>query len=809
MIKTNIEEIYNTNEEPDKVDFKDERNKLYFSRRKELKTMIKSINTYISNSSQSFFLAIYLMDTVFTSNNLETIFFQHFKSWDYLIPMKDIQLNNYALLSVACLIISYKYSENDPNLQSMASFVKLLYHFSKKNFIFSAKDLAIAEVITIKLLKYKLNYFTIYHFFVFFFTHGIIFKKTFQNSELFRKISEKKMLEKIYVQAREILDWIIDSDEYFNYYYGKDNHIIVVEIIIWTIEHILSIKIPKNENIFKLIYNIKINEKKHLKIYELINRLYSSKKPKNENLDEEKPANKHHKKNIGTYNNKNIDTFNKKSIDTYNNKNIDSYNNKNINKNDNINNKNDSNHTNSNTNTSSFVALTDTNIERNTNNYNSLHNNNNNIGNITSSYNTVYNHLASYEGGPFIFTDSLSNELEQFSKNYSYQFTLPNEPVSVLQPKTNIKPKKARLKNNKDFYNSNKNIINDYDINPLTFSNSSLVKTIQSKNISENENRNKSEKEPTDNLKKRINLIGNKNIPITNFDDFYEKKLLINDSAKIKKKSLSCTKKPTSTIINNLDYVYPIKSSYFEPNNNLYDIINENELQIDGKINQPKIFNNKININNYLYSISPNATLPGKHSNKKKEKKTLFKKYQQSSNQYNPKNKILKHKNVPTTKIISIEELANRSKNLYNVTKINQTIENEPMDNMKRSIYKLKKKMENNNMNKINNNKNKINKHNTIIINNNIHINTFIDNGKSVNTNKPIKNSKIFIFNRVNDKNNHEVFTLPNKYSNKNVKNQKLLYDVENNNQNKVGKTSTITNEWNNLNEFNYLNFQF
>ena len=169
MIKTNIEEIYNTKEEPDKIDFKDERNKLYFSRRKELKTMIKSINTYISNSSQSFFLALYLMDTVFTNNNLETIFFQHFNSWDYLIPMKDIQLNNYALLSVACLIISYKYSENDPNLQSMASFVKLLYHFSKKNFIFSGKDLAMAEVIAIKLLKYKLNYFTIYHYFIFFF----------------------------------------------------------------------------------------------------------------------------------------------------------------------------------------------------------------------------------------------------------------------------------------------------------------------------------------------------------------------------------------------------------------------------------------------------------------------------------------------------------------------------------------------------------------------------------------------------------------------------------------------------------------
>ena len=114
-------------------------------------------------------------------------------------------------------------------------------------------------------------------------------------------------------------------------------------------------------------------------------------------------------------------------------------------------------------------------------------------------------------------------------------------------------------------------------------------------------------------------------------------------------------------------------------------------------------------------------------------------------------------------------------------------------------------------MNKINNNKNNINKHNTIIINNNIHINTYIDNGKSLNIKKPIKNSKIFLFNKVNEANNHEIFTLPNKYSNKNAKNQKLFYDLNNNNnQNIVNKRNTITNEWNNLNdEFNYLNFQF
>ena len=192
MIRTNIEEIYNTNEEPNKIDFSNGRNIIYFNRRKELKQMIKSINGYVNNNSQSLFLAYYFMDLIFTNNDLEKVFFQHFNLWDYLIPLKDIQMNNYALLSLACLIISYKFTENDPKIPSMSSFVKLLYHFSKKNFIFSSKDLITAEVVALKLLKYKLNYYTIYQFFVFFFTHGIFFKKTLHSSQLITKLSEKK-----------------------------------------------------------------------------------------------------------------------------------------------------------------------------------------------------------------------------------------------------------------------------------------------------------------------------------------------------------------------------------------------------------------------------------------------------------------------------------------------------------------------------------------------------------------------------------------------------------------------------------------
>ena len=194
MIRTNIEEIYNTNEEPNKIDFSNGRNIIYFNRRKELKQMIKSINSQINNNSQSLFLTYYFMDLIFTNNDLEKIFFNHFNSRDYLMPLKDIQMNNYALLSVACLMISYKFAENNPKMPSVNSFVKLLYHFSKKNFIFNIDDLITAEVVALKLLKYKLNYYTIYQFFVFFFTHGIIFKKTLQFSKLYGKFTEKKIL---------------------------------------------------------------------------------------------------------------------------------------------------------------------------------------------------------------------------------------------------------------------------------------------------------------------------------------------------------------------------------------------------------------------------------------------------------------------------------------------------------------------------------------------------------------------------------------------------------------------------------------
>ena len=744
MIRTNIEDIYNTNEEPNKIDFEVERNKIYFKRRNDLKNLIKSINSYINNSSQSLFLTLYFMDSIFTNNNLENVFFNHFNIWDYLVPLKDIQINNYALLSVACLIMSYKFNENEPKLPSMSSFVKLLYHFSKKKYIFGVKDLIMAEVIAAKLLKYKLNYYTIYHFFVFFFAHGIIFKKTLQSSNIYGKISEKKILERIYIQAREILDWIIESEEYYNYYFGKDNHIIVVEIILWSIEHVLGLIIQDNENLFKLIYNIDISVVKHLRIYEIIEKLYTLKKGNIEKNNKPIFINKNYSKNIITYNNFSpFSSIANKKISNYN--------------------------------------------------YNSLQNSN---INILSSYNNICNTLSTFEDSFSSNNNLVNNDFNKVSSNYSCQYTLPNKQpsISIDRVETNAIPRVIGLKNNRIFYNTNKNIHSSYDINSIVPINGSIIQTLPSNfDLIKSDNEIILEKEPIDNDKKKLNSkkkLRNQNINIKD-EDVHGKKILINDFSKIQKKSLSCAKK-SNIDINSVNYDFQLNHPYIDINNNLLDLNNEDELKFEEKINKPKVFDNKIkiNINNYLYKQQLGKTAT------KKAKKTLFKKYQLATNEYNSKgiNKKLINKNLPKNKAISPDELINKSNTLFTVTKINQTVENEPRDNYKRSNHKLKKKSENNGI-YINSISNKIKKHHTIIINNNIHINTYIYNNKPI---KPIspKNSKIFMFGKkIDNKSVNQLLSLSNsnsRYKNYNNK-QKLIYNMKNN-QDLINKSSF--NQW-------------
>lgn len=269
MIKSNLEE--NGYFLPNNNAINSEKGKLYFSRRKYLLTLIKTIHSSISYNSQSYFLCIFLMDIIFLKENLSAEFYYFFPS---KIPSKEIKLNNYILLSLVCLIIAYKFNGNNSMLYPLNNIMKIIYYISGEKFGFSKRDLCVGEACIIKLLKYKLNFYTVYHYLTFFFSHGIIFKKNLTKKNLVGKI----VLEKIYIQARQLLDYIIEQNIYFKLYNGKLNYITACQIIQYASEKVLNIKIKNDENIFKVIYNININESTQKEFLEVIEEKNKEKK---------------------------------------------------------------------------------------------------------------------------------------------------------------------------------------------------------------------------------------------------------------------------------------------------------------------------------------------------------------------------------------------------------------------------------------------------------------------------------------------------------------------------------------------------
>ena len=144
-----------------KIPIFSEQAKLYFSRRKYLKTLIKTIHSKISVNSQSYYLCLFLMDNIFLSNNLEITFYDHFPLKACFIPGNDIQINNYILLSFACLILSYKFYGNKSIKFSINNLIKSIHYISGGQFDFTSRDLIIGEACVLKILNYKLNFYTI------------------------------------------------------------------------------------------------------------------------------------------------------------------------------------------------------------------------------------------------------------------------------------------------------------------------------------------------------------------------------------------------------------------------------------------------------------------------------------------------------------------------------------------------------------------------------------------------------------------------------------------------------------------------
>ena len=244
-------------------------NPLYFSNRKNIIEIIQTINTALNNSSQTFFLALYYIDLILTNKDYEKIFKLFYEDKEDDLK-SEININDLVMFSLTCLIIATKYNENDPHVPNIISFINLCSYYTYNKYNFQVEQLYRAEVIILKFIEYKLNYFTIYHYFTFIFGHGFLPESIFENELMkgtkYSKDNKDELLEKIYILSREIIDKFIEDNENIIYIIDYKNYFTPIQILIWSAEHILNLSLVnlfKNEkNIFELIYGINYLENK-------------------------------------------------------------------------------------------------------------------------------------------------------------------------------------------------------------------------------------------------------------------------------------------------------------------------------------------------------------------------------------------------------------------------------------------------------------------------------------------------------------------------------------------------------------------
>ena len=223
----------------------------YLKNRNKLLNFLRSINYKLDFNSQTFYLSLLYLDKIFELNDIKII--------------KD---KDFHLISLSCLILASKFNENDPHVPDLQSFINCYKDVLKKKttfYKFTVKDLRESEMKTLKLLKYKLNYYSIYHYLIFFFCHGIIFKETLFKYKNEKQISKRKILEKIYIRGREILDFVVEDNKNYIYINNEKNYLCAYLILKYSIENVLEIKLEENEDVFKLIYQFKYNDTKNIK----------------------------------------------------------------------------------------------------------------------------------------------------------------------------------------------------------------------------------------------------------------------------------------------------------------------------------------------------------------------------------------------------------------------------------------------------------------------------------------------------------------------------------------------------------------
>ena len=176
--------------------------KEYLSIRNDLFCLLKKISSKIGFKSQTYFLSVYYLDILYSQN-------------------KKIDCNP-NILGLACLLLSAKYCENDPSVPELKYFIKIYNRIVGCRNSISVSDLFYSEVIACKMLNHKLNYYTVYDFNSFFFSHNILKAEQledlnigYDNNKYTRDIKfsqkGKKIMEKIYRKSRYYLDNLLES----------------------------------------------------------------------------------------------------------------------------------------------------------------------------------------------------------------------------------------------------------------------------------------------------------------------------------------------------------------------------------------------------------------------------------------------------------------------------------------------------------------------------------------------------------------------------------------------------------------------
>ena len=162
--------------------------KEYLYHRKNIFNILHKITNKMGFKSQVFYLSANYLDIIFSSKKIIKYEF------------------NIYTLALACFCLSAKFCEIDPIVPQLNYFIKIYYNiigYKIKNPI-SLQDLKYAEVYILKLLNYKLNYYTIYDFNSFLFIHGLI-----QSQQKNNNCSPRQIMEKIYKKSRYYLDLIL------------------------------------------------------------------------------------------------------------------------------------------------------------------------------------------------------------------------------------------------------------------------------------------------------------------------------------------------------------------------------------------------------------------------------------------------------------------------------------------------------------------------------------------------------------------------------------------------------------------------